>query len=232
MNQSRCGDNWDHIALDAEHRLVLQTEPGKRSRRNVRTVVQKVKERTRGKILRLMTSDEFSAYKHEVLNAYGIEEKVKPTGRPGRPRKPRKKPHPQLLYATVHKTRKNGKVINVEERIQFGTEEMLKAALKESSVSSKVNTAFVERHNGTDRLQCSRKARKTYCFSKDWDIHNAAGYLTMYSYNFCWPVRTLRKGVAPNQFKEQTPAMSAKLAKSIWSLKEWLTLPAVFAKSS
>jgi hypothetical protein len=28
-----------------------------------------------------------------------------------------------------------------------------------------------------------RKARKTYCFSKDWEVHQAATYFTMYSYN-------------------------------------------------
>jgi len=60
------------------------------------------------------------------------------------------------------------------------------------AVSNTINTAFVERYNGTDRNRNARKVRKSYCFSKDWDVHNAMTYFTMYSYNFCWPVRTLR----------------------------------------
>ena len=48
-----------------------------------------------------------------------------------------------------------------------------------------MNTSFMERQNGTDRGRNARKARKTYRFSKDWQVHEAMTYLTMYSYNFC-----------------------------------------------
>jgi len=56
-----------------------------------------------------------------------------------------------------------------------------------------VSTSYLERHNGTDRQRNARKARKTYRFSKDYEVHEALSYFTLYSYNFCWPVRTLRK---------------------------------------
>ena len=46
-----------------------------------------------------------------------------------------------------------------------------------------MNTSSIKRQNGTDRHRCSRKIRKSYCFSKDWDVHRAATCLTMYSYN-------------------------------------------------
>lgn len=177
-------------------------------------------------MLRLLTSDEYKPYKEEILEAYGVSEPVNPTGKPGRPRKPRKKAPPELLYATVHKTRKNGVVVKVEPRLQFGTEEMLTAALVASSVSNAVNVAFIERHNGTDRHRNSRKVRKTYRFSKEWDHHQASTCFSMYSYNFCWPVRTLRKKSEHNQFLNQTPAMAAGLTDHIWTLREWVTFPA------
>ncbi len=60
-----------------------------------------------------------------------------------------------------------------------------------SLVSNKINTAFVERQNRTDRNRNGWKTRKTYCFSKDWNVHDAVTYFTMYTYNFCWPVHTL-----------------------------------------
>src|SRR5262249_12053451 len=46
----------------------------------------------------------------------------------------------------------------------------LGAALEDSSASRRVNTSFEERQNGTDR---GRNARKTYRFSKGWQVHEA-----------------------------------------------------------
>jgi hypothetical protein len=123
----------------------------------------------------------------------------------------------------VHKTRKKGRVVDVVTQVIFGTAAALEAALVNSGVSRTINTAFVERQNGTDRNRNARKVRKTYCFSKDWWIHRAVTFFTMYSYNFCWPVRTLRtKAVAA-----RTPAMMAKLTDHVWTLREWIKRPAV-----
>jgi len=94
-------------------------------------------------------------------------------------------------------------------------------------VSNKINTAFVERQNGTDRNRNGRKVRKTYCFSKDWDVHGAVTYFTMYTYNFCWPVRTLRIRGPDDHWQQRSPAMVAGLTDHLWSLREWLTLPTV-----
>ena len=73
------------------------------------------------------------------------------TGKPGRPRKPYKVAPAGLHYATVHKTRKKGRVVDVVTRVIFGTAAAVEAALVESGVSHRINTAFVERRNGTDR---------------------------------------------------------------------------------
>jgi hypothetical protein len=48
-------------------------------------------------MMRLLTSDEYRAYRTEILSAYGIQETVIRTGKPGRPRKPRMIPPPDLL---------------------------------------------------------------------------------------------------------------------------------------
>ena len=161
------------------------------------------------------------------MKAYGKRVVPRRTGRPGRPRLPYYKPWPTLKYATVHKTREKGRVVKVAFRVVFGTKRSVTAALKRSKVSNQINTAFVERQNGTDRNRNGRKARKTYCFSKDWDVHDAVTYFTMYTYNFCWPVRTLRQRGPDNRWLPQTPAMAAGLTDHVWSLREWLTFPAV-----
>ena len=96
-----------------------------------------------------------------------------------------------------------------------------------SKVSRAINTAFVERQNGTDRHRNARKARKTYRFSKDWRYHEAVTYLTMYSYNFCWPVRTLGSRTTRAAGSRRSPAMAAGLTDHVWSMSEWLSFPAV-----
>jgi IS1 family transposase len=228
---ARCGDNWDHVAFDPEHRLVVSVVPGERTQENVQTLVNDFKTRTGGRLMNLITTDEYAAYETAILEAYG-EEVVPPgTGKPGRPRLPYKVAPAALTYATVHETREKGRVVKVELRVVFGLLAAIVAALALSKVSKKINTSFVERHNGTDRNRNARKVRKTYCFSKDWEVHEAVTYFTMYSYNFCWPVRTLRiREEKEGHWRARTPAMVAGLADHVWPLSEWLTFPAVHRK--
>jgi hypothetical protein len=58
-------------------------------------------------------------------------------------------------------------------------------------------------------------------------MHEAVAYFSMYSDNFCRPVRTLRNRDGADAWWKRTPAMAAGLADHLWSLKEWLTFPAV-----
>ena len=224
------GDNWDHVALDPEHRLVVSVVPGKRTAENVEKVVQDFKARTGGRLMNLITSDEYPAYKAAILNAYGTEVVPPRTGKPGRPQAPYQVAPPELQYATVHKTREKGRVVTVDFRVVFGTVLGVMTALAQSVVSTAINTAFIERHNGTDRNRNARKVRKTYCFSKNWEVHEALSSFTLYSYNFCWPVRTLRVRDAEGHWRQRTPAMAAGLSDHIWTLSEWLTFPCVQRK--
>ena len=149
------------------------------------------------------------------------------TGRRGRPKKPVRVLPKKLKYATVHKERGNGRVVKVTTRVVFGTLAAVMAALALSLVSKIANIAFVERHNGSDRNRNRRKVRKTCCFSKEWEVHEAMTSFTMYRYNFCWPVRTLREKIAEHPYKQQTPAMVAGLTDHIWTTEEWVTSPSV-----
>jgi IS1 family transposase len=226
-DDARQGDNWDHVAFDAEHRLVLRVVPGKRTEDKVHQLVGDFKTRTGGRLMNLLTSDEYFAYKKAIFEAYAVEQEQTRTGRRGRPKKPKKVLPTGLKYATVHKERENGRVVKVTTRVVFGTLAAVLAALALSLVSTVVNTVFIERHNGSDRNRNRRKVRKTCCFSKDWLVHEAMTYFTMYSYNFCWPVRTLRIRVGEQQYQQRTPAMAAGLTDHIWSIQEWATYPAV-----
>jgi hypothetical protein len=176
----------------------------------------------------LLTSDEYPAYETAIDHAYGDPEGPPPPGTPGRrPVLPGRRPPPDLTYATVHKEREKGRVVAITLAVVVGTWRAVAAALKRSEVSRTVNTSFLERHHGTDRHHNARKSRKTYRFSKDWRMHEAMTYFTTYTYNFCLPVRTLRERDGESAWRKRTPAMAAGLADHVWSLKEWLTFPAV-----
>ena len=137
------GDNWDHVAFDPEHRLVVSVVPGKRTEDKVHRLVQDFKARTGGRIMNLMTTDEYSAYKAAIFDAYAVEKPVPRTGRPGRPKKPRKVLPKKLKYATVHKERQNGRVVKGETRVVFGTLAAVRAALALSLGSTTINRVFV-----------------------------------------------------------------------------------------
>ncbi|HEU5117438.1 MAG TPA: hypothetical protein VFT74_12410 [Isosphaeraceae bacterium] len=222
------GDYWDHVAFDPEHRLVLAVIPGARTIENAEAIVEEVKQRLGGEPPKLMTSDEYPAYETAIEAAFGEPVSASPSRRPGRPRlEPERRLPEGLVYATVHKYRENDRVVAVDRRLIHGSEQGLEMALAESSASEHVNTSFVERHNGTDRGRNARKTRRTYRFSKDWRVHEAMTYLTMYSYNFCWCVRTLRIKDEQGRRQDRTPAVAAKLTDHVWTWREWFTRPAI-----
>jgi hypothetical protein len=210
------GDQWDHVALDPDHRLVLEVFVGKRLGDNAVFLLEGVRDRLGGRVPELVTSDEYAAYHDALLAVFGREELPPRTGKPGRPAGPRVVPPDGMSYGTVHKTREKGRVVKVEARVVFG-----------EAQAGTVSTSYLERQNATDRHRNARKGRKTYRFSKDWDMHQALTAFTMSSYNFCWPVRTLRQKTPDGNWQPRTPAMAAGLADHVWSLEEWLTLPAV-----
>ena len=97
------GDWWDHTAYDPEHRLVLCVVPGARGAEEAEAVVADVKERTEGRTLRLMTSDDYPAYETAIERVYGADVTTTPSGRPSRRMVPEKAVPPELTYATVEK---------------------------------------------------------------------------------------------------------------------------------
>jgi hypothetical protein len=215
------------VALDPETRLVLAVVPGARDAEAVEEVVGEVKDRTGGRVLDLATSDDYPAYETALLNAYGREVATTAAGRPSRKIVPDKVPPAGMNYATVEKRREKGRVVEIVTRVVFGTMAAVQAALARSKVSRSINTSFLERQNATDRHHNARKVRKTYTFSKDWHVHEAMTYFTMYSDNFCWPVRTLRERADDGRWRQRTPAMAAGLADHVWTMREWITMPGV-----
>jgi IS1 family transposase len=212
-----CGDQWDHVALDPDSRLVLEVVVGKRVDTNTESLLEGVQKRLQGRAPELVSSDGYPAYEEALLGLYGQEVTPPPSGKPGRPAGSRVELPPEMCYGRVKKRKEKGQVVAVETEVVFGT----------LGQGEEISTSYVERQNATDRHRNARKNRKTYRFSKDWEIHEAMTVFTMYSYNFCWPVRTLRQKDEQGQWQQRTPAMVAGLTDHVWSLEEWLILPAL-----
>ena len=121
-------------------------------------------------------------------------------------------------------------MVKVQIKQVFGSAEMLQEALKNSPVSRKANTTFVERFNATVRQRNSRKQRKVYSFSKKFAEHKALSWLTVTHYNFCRPHGGLR--VRDGRYwRKRSPAMAAGLSDRIWSLEELFTRPVKYANA-
>jgi hypothetical protein len=216
-----CGDQWDFVALDPDSRLILSVFVGKRLQDNAEMLLQDVKGRLAG-VPELISSDEWPGYPEVIKEVFGEEHTPPRTGKPGRPAGPHKEIPRGLNYATVHKRREKGRVVEVLTRVVMGALAVVLALLG----GGKISTSYLERQNGSDRHRNARKGRKTYRFSKEFFMHEALSYFTMYSYNFCWPVRTLREKDGPGGWRQRTPAMAAGLTDHVWSMEEWVTLPA------
>ena len=214
------GDCWDHAALEAQSKFAIAVVAGKRTLESVRKQIGELAERTDHRLPRLITSDEYKPYRRVLLEVYGVAKPRRRRGRCGRHPKPRMTPPMDLVYATVRKYRRNGRVVRTGIERIYGTAEQLDRALAASAVSSKVNIAFVERYNGTDRHLNSRKGRKVYRFSKDPGLHEAMTHYAQTVYNFCRPNRSLRLPWGEHHWRSRCPAMAQGVSDQVWSIRE------------
>lgn len=205
---------------------------GKINQDNADLLLQKTKAVNDGS-LHVFFSDQRPHYQEAILKSFGHGVQPERRGARGPCPSPRLEPPPELLYAQVVKHRCKGRVVNVTEKIVFGTAAMLQAYLDHSPVSHHLNTAFVERHNGTMRHQNRRFTRKTISFSKEDDWMERQLYLSLGYYHFCWahaglreeiipPLPTKGKG-SPKKWRQVTPAMAIGVTDHQWTLQELLT---------
>ena len=120
---------------------------------------------------------------------------------------------PQLIIGQVIKTQKHYHLESVKQTLLCGDEKGLKACLEQSQGGTQINTAYIERLNGTMRERLASLTRK--CRHANWHLSafQWGMYLIGCTYNFCWSHHQL----------EQTPAMAAGLTDHAWSLREVLT---------
>jgi hypothetical protein len=150
----------------------------------------------------------------EIFSHY---EPVPRTGKRGRPANPIRVLNKDLMYATVKKSRKKGRVVKLERTIVFGDEADIAAHLA-ASPGTLINTAYVERSNLNWRLWDAHLARKSVTFAKAIRWLEAKLAICVIWYNFVRPHSSLSKESASGQ--RITPAMFAGIADRQWSVND------------
>jgi IS1 family transposase len=223
------GSYWDHVIIDPETKLIVSLVVGRRDADTVVQVFTDFYGRTDGYLPELICTDEYAVYRTVILDTYGVlREELELTPEEDAEFSPGGFFFPEeVSYATVHKEKEGGRVVEVTQRLVLGSEERLEETLEGSERSGTVNTSFVERYHGTQRHFNARKKRKAYTFSKELCFHEAATWLVVLWYNFGWCVRTLRQKVQddPPRYHYRTPAMAAGLADHAWTMRELLCYP-------
>ena len=212
------GEHWIWTAIDTKTRLMLSFRVGDRTLDDANRFLRDLTSRLDGKPL--FTSDELPHYETVLRDIYCDLVIPERTGMPGRPCGPIKVVHEDLDYATVHKTREDGRVVQVTRQIIFGNEERIQERLA-NSPSITINTAYVERSNLNWRLWDAHLARKSVTFAKALPWLKAKLAIGISVYNFVRPHESLSRG-NDRVFRPKSPAMAAGITQKIWSVLDLL----------
>lgn len=150
------GNHWIWIAFDPIHKLVVAMLVGDRTEEEAMGLRNRLRARLAEGSLPLFTSDSLAHYAKAILHTFGVWIQPQRKGNRGRFPKPRPVLTEDLHYATVHKERKNGRVVSVTTPVVYGRRKDVMARLK--PLGQKINTSSVERVNLTLRYLVSRLA--------------------------------------------------------------------------
>jgi transposase-like protein/IS1 family transposase len=170
----------------------------------------------------LVCTDGWNAYPGSIRRAF--RQKVKETVGRGRACL---RVWPQLCIAVVIKRTEKKRVVEITRKLVQGTLEQAQVLLSASGGGTVLNTAFIERLNGTMRQRLASLTRKCRHATRRLAALESGMWLLGCTYNFCWPHHELsrREALAQGRRGEVllTPAMASGLTDHIWSLQELLS---------
>jgi IS1 family transposase len=214
---------WMGLAMMVSTRLWLAgTVSLSRDKRLTDRLMQQV--RACGQALRavLVCTDGFRAYPGSIRRAF--REKVKLTPGCGRACL---QVWPQLVIGTVIKRSVKKRVVEVTRRVAYGSRKRAAVLLRRSAGGTMLNTAFIERLNGTMRERLASLTRKCRHAARRLEALHSGMYLLGTTYNFCWvhhELSVVRDAATGKRHasRERTPAMAAGLTDHVWSVCELL----------
>jgi IS1 family transposase len=170
----------------------------------------------------LVLTDGWSAYPGSIRRAF--REKGKRAGRRGRSPL---QVWPEIVIGTVIKKTAKHHVVEVIRRMAQGTIERAEELLALSAGGIQLNTAFIERFNGTMRERLASLTRRSRHTARRLAALDAGMWLVGCTYNFCWPHHELSRRLARVQGRRGevliSPAMAAGLTDHLWSPRELLS---------
>ena len=173
----------------------------------------------------LFCVDGFSAYVGAIRHVF--REPIH-TGQPGRLRL---RPWDGIHIAQVIKRYAKGRVVSIQRRIVQGTTATIQALIQHTQGGGTINTAYIERLNGTFRARLAALVRRGRALARQQPTLDTALYLIGTVYNFCTYHRSLRvELVLPGhrrRWLRRTPAIAAGITDHKWSVEEllWFKVP-------
>ena len=210
---------WMALALAVPSRLWLggvisQSRDGDL----IRDLVQQVRRCAR-RLGVLVCVDGLSSYVTAFCRAF---KETVPTGKPGN--QPKRLPEGFLLGQVI-KQAVRCRVVDVAHRAAVGSLAQIEARLQATGGGRVLNTAFIERLNGTFRSRLVPLIRRGRCLARKETTLQAGMYLVGTIYNFCCFHDSLRlpdPAAGGRKWQERTPAMAAGLTEHRWSVGELL----------
>jgi transposase-like protein len=129
----------------------------------------------------------------------------------------------QLAQVVKHYSQHH--VTSVTHRVVHGTTSAILAVLRATRTGATINTAYIERLNGTFRSRLSCLTRRGRALAHTQTLVSAGMWLMGTSSNFCTYHQSLRERAARGasyKWEERTPAMAAGLSDHRWTLSELL----------
>lgn len=166
----------------------------------------------------LFCIDGLASYPTAILRVFREKE---PRQEPGRCRLIE---WPNLLIAQVIKRYENNRVVGVTRNIYQGTTDAVAAVIRQTQGKGDINTAFIERINGTFRGCLNSLARRTRSLARQSKTLQSGMYLVGCVYNLCKEHESLRLPglVGGHKWLERTPAMASGITDHCWTVDELL----------
>jgi IS1 family transposase len=200
---------WMGLAMEVSSRLWLAgVVQASRDHILADRLLQQVRRCACGASRLLICVDGWASYPNAILRAF--VEQVSDTLQTG---KKQRQVWPHLVIGQVIKTQKKRRLVSVKHTLLRGDEQGLEACLEQSHGGRQINTAYIERLNGTVRERLASLTRKCRHASARLEAFQWGMYLIGCTYNLCWVHQQLG----------QTPAQAAGLTDHIWSLQKVLT---------
>ena len=210
--KTQCGVVWMAMAMMVSTRLWLGGVIS--TRRDHHLITRLVALIAAGAIVAplLLVVDGFTSYIDAFQRAFRTRV---PTGGRGAPRKV---PWPDLVIGQVVKQYCGKRVVGVTRRLVRGTAGTLGRLLAQTPGCLVLNTAYIERLNGTFRARLAPLARRTHHLLHRKEMLHAGMYLVGALYNFC----SVHASLTSASGQRQTPAMAAGITDHCWTVHELL----------